>query len=340
MNPSRKTAVILALGVAMFILWVGCMLFGSVRIPPGEVCSILLGRGSANPSWEVIIMMSRLPSAVAAMLAGAALSLAGLQLQTTFNNPLAGPSILGVSTGASLGVAVVMLAFGGSLGMGVAGVYASITGAFAGSMLVLAVLLGFSRMVRSTTMLLIVGIIVGYLASSVISLLNFFSTQEGVHSFVIWGMGSFNGVTLQRLALFAPVTVAAIACSFLLIKPLDALLLGENYARNLGVDVRRVRGVLLAVSGLLTAVVTAFCGPIAFVGLIVPHLARLLLRTSAHSWLLGGTALCGGCIALLCQLLSALPSTGIIPINAITPIIGAPIILYIIVNRHKIFYLQ
>lgn len=189
-------------------------------------------------------------------------------------------------------------------------------------------------------MLLIVGIIIGYLASSLISLLNFFATQEGVHSFVIWGMGSFGGMTLERLGIFAPLCLLGIIASFMYVKPLDAMLLGENYARNLGVNVSRTRNGLLLLSGALTAVVTAFCGPIGFIGLIVPHIARLLLRTSSHIWILGGTALCGSAIMLLCQLISVMPRSSIIPINAITPIIGAPIIIYIIVNRNKIFYLR
>lgn len=337
-----RAVLMIALGVLTVVLWLACMLFGSVDIPCGRVVAILSGRSSdaSEATWRTIILMSRLPSATTAMLAGMALSLAGLQMQTTFNNPLAGPSILGVSTGASLGVAIVMLALGGAV-MGQLGVAtASIIGAFLGAGLILLLLLGFSKIVKSTAMLLIVGIIIGYLASSLISLLNFFATQEGVHSFVIWGMGSFGGMTLERLGVMAPLCVVGIIVSFMYVKPLDAMLLGENYARNLGVNVSRTRNGLLLLSGALTAVVTAFCGPIGFVGLIVPHIARLLLRTSSHIWIVGGTALCGSAVMLLCQLISVMPQSSIIPINAITPVIGAPIIIYIIVNRNKIFYLR
>lgn len=320
-------------------LWVLCIFIGSVHLSPTQVWSALTGSTDAEESWQVIVVLSRIPSATTALVAGAALSVAGLQLQTTFDNPLAGPSILGVSTGASLGVAIVLLGFGG-----IAGAFGttliSIVGAVGGALIVLMLLLAFSRIVRSTAMLLIVGIIIGYLASSIISLLNFFSTQEGVHSFVIWGLGSFSGMTLERAILFSATALVLIALSFLMVKPLDALRLGDGYAANLGVNVRHVRSYLILLSGLLTALVTAFCGPITFVGLIVPHIARLIARTASHSVLLGITALCGSALTLLCQLVSVLPSGGIIPINAITPVIGAPVILYVIVNRNKIYYMR
>jgi iron complex transport system permease protein len=257
-------------------------------------------------------------------------------LQTTFANPLAGPSILGVSTGSSLGVAIVMLAFGGALGF-VGESLGIVLAAIAGAMLVLVLLLLFSRILNSSVMLLIVGILVGYLSSSAVSLLNFFATQEGVHSFVIWGLGSFSGVSQSRLLVFAPLALVFIALSMLMVKPLDAMLLGDAYAANLGVDVRRSRNRLLILSGVLTAVVTAFCGPIAFVGMVVPHVARLLTRSSRHLILIPATALAGAALGLLCVLLSVMPgSRGIIPINAITPIIGVPVILYVILNRHRL----
>jgi iron complex transport system permease protein len=271
-----------------------------------------------------------------ALLSGSALAIAGLMLQTTFANPLAGPSILGVSTGSSLGVAIVMLAFGGALGF-VGESLGIVLAAIAGAMLVLVLLLLFSRILNSSVMLLIVGILVGYLSSSAVSLLNFFATQEGVHSFVIWGLGSFSGVSQPRLLVFAPLALVFIALSMLMVKPLDAMLLGDAYAANLGVDVRRSRNRLLILSGVLTAVVTAFCGPIAFVGMVVPHVARLLTRSSRHLILIPATALAGAALGLLCVLLSVMPgSRGIIPINAITPIIGVPVILYVILNRHRL----
>ena len=278
-----------------------------------------------------------------ALLSGAALSVSGLLLQTAFNNPLAGPSILGITTGASFGVAVVMLATGGTLGSIIsqhAGFYfATILGAFVGAGIVLLALLFFSTLVHSATMLLIIGILVSYLASSAVSMLNFFATEEGVHSYVIWGLGNFSGVSVNQLPFFAISIITALAGSALLVKPLNALLLGTRYAENLGVNTRRVRNALLIITGLLTAIVTAFCGPIGFIGLVVPHIARLVLNTSNHNRLIPATILSGAAVALLCTLISVLPkSYGVIPINAITPIIGVPIIIYIIINRRKIQY--
>ncbi|MBQ1932934.1 MAG: iron ABC transporter permease, partial [Muribaculaceae bacterium] len=320
-------------------LFIACLVFGSVDIPLSDVFGSLTGGEVSRATSRVIVLETRLPMACTAMLAGAALSIAGLLMQTTFDNPLAGPSILGISTGSSLGVAIVMLALGGSIG-GVLGLSLSaLIGALLGAGVIMLVLLAFSSIVKNSVMLLIIGIMVSHLASSAISLLNFFSTQEGVHSYVIWGLGNFSGVTLERLPIFAILVVVSLILSMMLVKPLNALLLGVRYAENLGVNIRGTRNRLLVLSGILTAVVTAFCGPIGFIGLIVPHIARLSLRSSNHIVLLPATALAGAVVALLCTLISVVPSaSGIIPINAITPIIGVPIIIYIIVNRKRIPY--
>lgn len=335
----RSTITLWVLTMLIILLFPSCLIFGSVKIPFHEVINSLIGTTVEKETWRVIVIETRLPMACTAMLAGAGLSVAGLLLQTTFNNPLAGPSILGISTGSSLGVAIVLLALGGTISS-TTGTYISVlAGAFIGAAIIMIVLLIFSRLVKSTTMLLIVGIMVSYLASSAISLLNFFSTQEGVHSFVIWGLGNFSSVTLDRLPIFTLLIIITLLFSALLIKPLNALLLGSRYAENLGVNIRSTRNSLLILSGTLTAIVTAFCGPIGFLGLIVPHIARLALRSSNHTILLPTTALAGVATALLCTLLSIIPtSSGIIPINAITPIIGVPIIVYVIINRKKILY--
>lgn len=342
-GSARNATVMIMLVVAVVVLGAACVLTGSVEIPAGAILDILFGRECANEAWTFIVMQSRLPAVATAALSGAALAIAGLLLQTLFNNPLAGPSILGISSGSSLGVAVVMLALGGELGTlfgtTVGGYVSVLVGAMAGAAVMLAALMLFSTLVRGTTMLLIVGIMISYLATSAISLLNFFSTQEGVHSYVIWGLGNFTGVTLEKLPLFAAVLLIALAWSLLMVKPLNALLLGSRYAENLGVNLRRTRNHLLLVTGILTATVTAFCGPISFVGLVVPHIARLLLNSSDHRVLLPATMLAGAVVAMLCQVVSVLPaSVGIIPINAITPIVGVPIIIYIILNRKKIKY--
>lgn len=334
---------IATLCASLLLLIVGNLLIGSVDITPSAVFDIISGNGCDNAAWEAIILHARIPMIATAALSGAALAVSGLLLQTAFNNPLAGPSILGVSTGASFGVAVVMLATGSAIGgilNNTLGSYmAVLTGALLGAGIVLIALLIFSSAVQSATMLLIIGILVSYLASSAVSILNFFATEEGVHSYVIWGLGNFSGVSSAQLPIFSAIIICTLLASLLLVKPLNAMLLGTRYAENLGVNTKRIRNALLLITGILTSVVTAFCGPIGFIGLVVPHIARLLLNTSNHTRLLPATMLSGAAIALLCTLISVLPkSYGIIPINAITPIIGVPIIIYIIINRKKIQY--
>ena len=341
-TSNLRFGISMAIIIAMLImLIVANLLIGSVDIDPLAVWQIVTGRGHENHVWEIIILNTRMPMIATAALSGAALSVSGLLLQTAFNNPLAGPSILGVSTGASFGVAVVMLASGSALWLTQSvGTYMTILiGALAGAALVLIVLLLFSTMVHSSTMLLIIGILVSYITSSAVSLLNFFATEEGVHSYVIWGLGNFSGVTPSQLPFFAFFIIATLALSTTLVKPLNALLLGTRYAENLGVNTKRTRNSLLIITGILTAGVTAFCGPISFIGLVVPHIARLVLNTSNHNRLLPATMLAGATVALLCTLISVLPQqVGVIPINAITPIIGVPIIIYIIINRKNIQY--
>lgn len=320
-------------------MFIANLLIGSVNIPPAEVWHILTGGESSKASWSFIVWEARLPQALTALLCGGALAVCGLMLQTAFKNPLAGPSILGINSGASLGVAFVMLLFGGSVTAGtfsLSGFLSVLSGAFIGAMAIMALILFFSTLIKSNVMLLITGIMIGYIASSAISLLNFFATAEGVQSYIIWGMGNFGGVSLQQMPAFASVTLLGLAGALMLIKPLNALLLGERYAENLGVNIRRVRNWLLVVTGLLTAITTAFCGPVAFIGLAVPHVARILLGTSNHHSLLPVTILSGGAVALLCNLICILPGdAGIIPLNAVTPIIGAPVIIYVIVSQRK-----
>ena len=311
----------IGLGVVILLLFAGNLLVGSVSIPPADVFRILLGGEGEKASWSFILWESRLPQALTALLCGGALAVCGLMLQTAFKNPLAGPSILGINAGASLGVAFVMLLFGGSITAGVfslSGFFSVLLGAFIGAMLIMVL------------------IMIGYIASSAIALLNFFATAEGVQSYMIWGLGNFGGVSLQQMPAFALVTIVGLFGSLLLIKPLNALLLGERYAENLGVNIRRVRNWLLIITGLLTAVTTAFCGPVAFIGLAVPHVARMILGTTNHNSLLPVTILSGGAVALLCNLICVLPGeAGIIPLNAVTPIIGAPVIIYVILSQRK-----
>ena len=283
-------------------------------------------------------MESRVPQSITAMLCGASLAVSGLLLQTTFRNPLAGPSILGITNGASVGVAIVMLITGGVISLSpsgeLVGGIAVVVGAFLGALAIILILLAVSSVISSSVMLLIVGIMVSYLASSLVMLLNIFANADNVHSYVMWGMGSFSDVTLGQLPLFSAVTIIGLFLSILLIKPLNAMLLGEGYATNLGVNVSRVRRFLLIVTGILTATATAYCGPVAFIGLAVPHIARFTVRTSDHTVLMPATMLCGATIALLCNIICQLPENIIIPLNAVTPIFGAPVIIYIIFRKH------
>ena len=342
-----KTIVLGA--IAIIILFFANLAWGSVSIPWQDVVAILAGnQGDEADSFRYIVMESRLPAAITALLSGAALATSGLLLQTAFRNPLAGPDVFGISSGAGLAVAIVMLAFGGNialddLGVGflgdagnytIGGFLAVLIAAFIGAMLVMGIITFFSAIVRSHTVLLIIGLMVGYLASSAISLLNFFATEEGVKSYMVWGMGSFGNVSSQQMMFFIPLALIALAASLLLVKPLNAMLLGELYAENLGFNIRRLRIVLLIITGLLTAVVTAFCGPIAFIGLATPHIARLIIGTENHRRLLPVTMLMGAVIALVCNLFCTLPSGGgIIPLNAVTPLFGAPVIIYVLVKR-------
>ena len=330
------TVVLLAVNLAV----------GSVSIPLSEVVNILIPRTCATTPvasasgltpHEYIIIEGRLPQALTALFCGSSLAVSGLMLQTAFKNPLAGPSIFGINSGAGVGVALVMLALGGSVSVGsvsVTGFMAVLLAAFAGAMAVMALIFLFSTMVRNNVMLLIVGIMIGYMANSIVSLLNFFATDEGVKSYMVWGMGSFGGVSMANMPVFLTVSMAGLAGALLLIKPLNALMLGDRYAENLGVNILHVRNWLLVITGLLTAITTAFCGPVAFIGLAVPHIARLLLTTDNHRQLLPATLLCGAVVALVCNLLCYLPGeTGVIPLNAVTPLIGAPVIIYVIAKK-------
>lgn len=335
---SRSLRICFILFPVLLLLFAGNLFYGAVFIPPRDVVEILAGSATANPVWKVILTGSRLPQAVTAMLAGAALAVSGLMLQTLFRNPLAGPSILGISDGANLGVALVMLASGGSIGT-FGGYLSTVAGAMAGACAILAVIVLFSRRVGSNVMLLIIGIMVGYLVSSCISILNYYASADKVRQFVMWGMGDFSAVSPAKLPFFSAVTLAGILWSLLLVKPLNALLLGEKYASNLGVNVVAARMGILLCTGLMTAVVTAFCGPVSFIGLAVPHIARLLLGTSDHGALVPATILSGACIALLCNMLTVIPGSGnLLPLNAVTPLFGAPVIIYVIVRRKNIQY--
>lgn len=324
--------------ISLLLLPVLCLLsllVGSVHISPTEVWAALMG--SSDETVRYIVTESRLPQMCTALLAGAALGVSGLVMQTLFSNPLADPSLLGVNSGASLGAAIALLAFGGSFALGgaaLSGVLFTVGAAFVGACAVIALIALCSRWLTSNLSLLVAGVMLSFIISSVISLLSFYATSEGVRSFVVWGLGDFSGISSSRLWLMSIMVIVPVWGVRLCATSMNALLLGADYATNLGVNVKRVRTLLLILTGLLTAVVTALCGPISFIGLAVPHVSRMLLRTADHRKLLPAVFVMGADVSLLSLILSHLPGeAGTLPIAAITPLLGAPVVLYILVKR-------
>ena len=330
MNALKFTILSFCLIIFFFLN----LFVGSVNIPFETVMASLRGAGEGAENF--IIINNRLPMAITSLLGGSALAMAGLLLQTAFRNPLAGPSILGITSGASLGVALVMLLFGGTITAGalsVSGYAAVIAGAFAGSILIMGILLALSAILRNDLMLLIAGIMIGYIVSSAITLLNYSSTAQSLQGYVMWGMGTFNGVALRQLPFFSILIFAGLFLSCMLMKPLDLLLLGDSYAKNLGLNLTRIRNILLLATGILTATATAYCGPVSFIGLAVPHIARLIFPTDIHRTIMPATALTGGAVALICSFICVLPDGGVIPLNAVTPLIGAPVVIWVILRK-------
>lgn len=318
---------------------------GSVYIPVADVLCIInpwddaLPQGDDALIWTNIVLYTRLPQTLTAMACGAGLSVAGLEMQTVFHNPLAGPSVLGISSAASLGVAFVVL-LGGALGggallrFGFVGNTAITLAAVMGAMVVMAVMMMLSQRVRGSATLLITGVLIGYIASALIGVLKYFSTEEDIRSYVIWGLGSFSRVSGGQVYVFAGMMAVLLPLSMLLAKPLNMLLLGERYAANLGLDVRRARLWTITSAGVLTAIVTAYCGPIMFLGLAVPHICRGLFVTNDHRLLLPSAVFGGASLALLCNLIARMPGLeGALPINSVTALIGAPIALSILWRR-------
>ena len=327
--------------VAIAILLVVNLLLGTVRIPMPEVCRILVGAGSDNEIWTNIVLSSRLPQALTAVVAGAGLAVSGLQMQTVFHNPLAGPSVLGISNGAALGVAFVVL-LSGQIGgvalsrLGYLGDAAMSVAAIVGALAVLLLIMWIAQRVKGNVTLLIIGVMIGYLANAIIGVLKFLSPEEDVKAFVVWGLGSFSRVSGEEMALFVVLMCILLPLAFLLVKPMNMLLLGERYAANLGLNIRRSRALVIVSSGVLVAIVTAYCGPIMFIGLAVPHLARAIFRTSDHRVLMPATALCGAALALLCNLIARMPGfEGALPVNSVTALVGAPVIAMVIFRRRK-----
>lgn len=309
-------------------------------IPLLMLCNIMTGSVDAgNELWETVVLKIRLPQTLTAMACGSGLSVAGLLMQTVFRNPLAGPSVLGISSAASLGVALILLLGGAIAGQalshfGIVGNTAITLAAVAGAMSVMMLIVWLSRKVRGNATLLITGVLIGYLATAIIGVLKAYSNEEDIHAYVIWGLGSFSRVSGGQTGVFIGITAAVLPLAMLLAKPLNMMLMGDDCAVNLGLNVKRIRMMAISVAGILTAVVTAYCGPIMFIGLAVPHIARGIFRTSDHRILLPATLFCGMSLALICNLISKMPgANGMVPINSVTALIGAPVALYVLLKR-------
>ena len=330
----------LVLLVSIAVLLVVNLLIGTVKIPVADICRILAGADS-NEIWTNIVWKSRLPQALTAIVAGAGLAVSGLQMQTVFRNPLAGPSVLGISNGSALGVAFVVLLSGRIGGvalsrLGYLGDAAMSVAAIVGALAVMMLIVWISQKVKGNVTLLIIGVMIGYLATAIIGVLKFLSPEEDVKAFVVWGLGSFSRVSGDEMVLFVVLMAVLLPLSYLLVKPMNLLLLGDRYAQNLGLNVRRARLLVIVCSGVLVAIVTAYCGPVMFIGLAVPHLARALFRTSDHRMLLPATALCGAALALVCNLIARMPGfEGALPVNSVTALVGAPVIAVVLFRRRK-----
>ena len=336
----RTLPLIVTLMVSIVVLAIINLFVGSVKIPVTDICRILVGDES-HEIWTNIIWKSRLPQVLTAIVAGAGLAVSGLQMQTVFRNPLAGPSVLGISNGSALGVAFVVL-LSGKIGgvalsrLGYVGDAAISVAAIVGALAVMLLIVWISQKVKGNVTLLIIGVMIGYLANAIIGVLKFLAPEEDVKSFVVWGMGSFSRVSGDEMMLFVVLMCILIPLSFLLVKPMNILLLGDRYASNLGLNVQRSRMLVIISSGVLVAIVTAYCGPIMFIGLAVPHLARVIFRSSDHRVLMPATALCGAVLALVCNFIARMPGfEGALPVNSVTALVGAPVIASVLFRRRQ-----
>ncbi len=340
-RPLKNTVLALAILLSVVLFMFLNIALGSVSIPLPAVWDILTGTGEAPANWTNIIWKSRFPQVLTALVAGAGLSISGLQMQTVFKNPLADPSVLGISSGASLGVALVVLMSGtiGGIALSQAGILGEVAltvAAIAGAMAVMALIVLASHKVKGNVTLLIIGVMIGYLANAIIGILKYFSVEEDVKAYVIWGLGSFSRVSGDQMGIFTSIMAVLIPLSMLSVKTLNLLLLGDGYARNLGLNIKRARILVILSAGVLTAIVTAYCGPIAFLGLAVPHLCRMVFQTSDHRVLMPASVLMGASLALMCNLLARMPGLeGALPVNSVTALIGAPIVASVLFRKRK-----
>lgn len=328
------------LGICLLVLFFANISLGSVAIPLEDILNSMTGGNATKESWKTIILNFRLPKAITAILVGSGLSISGLLMQTLFRNPLAGPFVLGISSGASLGVAILIL---GSSALGfllssTISVWSLPIAASFGAFLVLSAVIIAANKVRNTMSILIIGLMFGSITSAIISVLSYFSEASQIQQFIFWGFGSLGNLSWNELSVFIVIWLLGITGILFIIKPLNSLLLGENYAKSVGINVKKNRNIILLITSVLTGVITAFSGPIAFVGLAVPHIARLIFNTSNHKLLLAASAILGACILLICDSIAQLPTLEFtLPINAITSIFGAPIVIWLLVRKKKLF---
>jgi iron complex transport system permease protein len=340
-NNYKNTKLIILLSLLLLLILLLNISLGSISIPIKDVFKSLIGENSSKETWDYIILNYRLPKAITAILVGIGLSISGLLMQTLFRNPLAGPYVLGLSSGSSLGVAFVILganmlpAFLSSI---LLSSYGIILASCLGSFLVLLLVLLVSKKLRDTNSILIVGLMFGSFASAIVGVLTYFSTSEQLQKFTFWSMGNIGNLTWNSIIVLTISVLIGLVLSVFSIKSLNAMLLGENYARSLGIDFKKSRLIIIFATSILAGSITAFAGPIAFIGLAVPHIAKIVFQTSNHYILFWSTILFGAITMLVCDIFSHIPGTEItLPINAITSIIGAPIVIYLLLNKQKMF---
>lgn len=338
---TKHCVLMLALTVSIIVFFVLNLLLGSVEIPVASVIRILIRDNEESAVWTNIVLKSRVPQSLTAAMAGAGLAVSGLLMQTVFRNPLAGPSVLGISSGASLGVAFVVLLSGsvGGVALSKLGVIGEVTvtlSAITGALMIMALIAFVAQKVKGNVTLLIMGVMIGYIANAIIGVLKFFSAEEDIRAYVIWGLGSFARVSGGQTTVFVVLMLILLPLSLFLIKTLNLLLLGDSYARNLGLDIKRARMLVIFSSGVLVAVVTAYCGPVVFLGLAVPHICRGLFRTSNHAVILPASMFAGAALSLLCNLIARMPGfEGALPVNSVTALVGAPVVMWVLFNKRK-----
>ena len=342
MNKMKHQLTFLLFFIILFIFTVLNLSLGSVKIPFNELISILLGQGSENSSWEYIILQFRFPKAITAILVGAGLSVCGLLMQTLFRNPLAGPYVLGLSSGASLGVALLFLGgslFGGFFASLIFSKWAVVLAATLGSGLVMLAVISTAIRIKDTMALLIIGLMFASLTGAVVSILAYFSPANQLQQYVFWSFGSLGNLNWNEVFILSICVTCGLILSLFSLKNMNALLLGESYAQSLGVSIHKNRNLVILATGIMAGSITAFAGPIAFVGLAVPHLVKQVVKTSNHFILFPSVLFCGASIMLVCDSIAQLPGSDFtLPINAVTSIFGAPVVIWLLLRKKKMLF--